>query len=202
MAIAAEAMEGGEAAAGSAAGTRLTGEHAAEYQRLVSGGAPAGRDTLRKAGANVAAQQGTVQRRLQEVKSNPAKYVAEGGPTGDDLRQAAKRFQSGAGRVYGALPSSGPDPTTRLITRLIWGLAVGLVALEVAAQATGQQWSFSLPGLGRKPKPAEPYVPLAPSATTSALPGVFGTPDMTQQQIRDALLAAQRLKLNPGTAGQ
>jgi hypothetical protein len=105
--------------------------------------------------------------------------------------------------VNSRLPSGGRQPATQLITRLTWGLALGLVALEIAAQATGQQWSWTLNGFGRQPPPVTPYRPLFGGSafpfgpadrnsaqgnlTTDAMPGQFGSPG---------------IKLQPGTAGQ
>lgn len=109
---------------------------------------------------------------------------------------AARTAAGGAGRAYRKLPSSGPSPAVRTITRLLWAVAAGLVVLEIAAQATGQQWSFNLQGFGLQHAPKQPYQPLyagQPSLVQSAMPGVMGGA---------APAGTPGLKLNPGTGGQ
>lgn len=97
-----------------------------------------------------------------------------------------RRAPAAARTAYGSV--SSPSATAQTITKLLWAVAVGLIALEIAAEATGQHWAFNLPGIGRGPAPKQPYVPLY--AGQPAFPGVMpqvGTPG---------------LKLNPGTPGQ
>jgi hypothetical protein len=73
---------------------------------------------------------------------------------------------------------SSPSAAAATITKLIWAVAVGLIVLEIAAEATGQRWSFSLPGVGRGPAPRQPYEPLysGQTAVQAAMPGVFAAP--------------------------
>jgi hypothetical protein len=101
------------------------------------------------------------------------------------LAGAINRAPRAANRVYNALPASGSQPATQVVTRLIWALAIGLVVLEVAAQTTGQTWGWSLQGLGRQPPAQVPYQALdapTPAATVAdlaaqnaALIGLHGT---------------------------
>jgi len=59
-------------------------------------------------------------------------------------------------------------------------VALGLIVLEIAAEATGQTWSFSLPNPGAQKPQKQPYAPLYagqqphPTQTvTAAMPGVL-----------------------------
>jgi hypothetical protein len=71
-------------------------------------------------------------------------------------------------------------------------VAIGLIVLQIAAEATGQRWSFALPSLG-KPAPKQQYVPLYHGQTAAAaLPGVLGAPTGS---------GTPGLKPNPGTGG-
>lgn len=81
---------------------------------------------------------------------------------------------------------SGPSETAKTITRLVWAVAIGLIVLEVASQATGQFWTFNLQGPALQ---KQAYRPLYGQAqTAAALPGILaGTPG---------------LKLAPGIGGQ
>lgn len=118
------------------------------------------------------------------------------------VRAVSRQVQGGGGISAGGVrralvgPASSVQPATpqaapvRIVTRLLWALAVGLVVLEIAAQATGQTWSWSLQGFGRKPQPKQPYQPLyggqptntgasqypyaAASALEAAMPGHLG----------------------------
>ena len=85
-----------------------------------------------------------------------------------------RRVPAAARAAFG--PVSSPSATAQTITKLIWAVAVGLIVLEVAAQATGQTWSFSLPGTSGKPRKGG-YLPLyagQQSPAAAALPGVLG----------------------------
>jgi hypothetical protein len=74
-----------------------------------------------------------------------------------------------------------PSATAQTVTKLIWAAALGLIVLEIASLATGQFWSFNLPGLRRGPAPKAPYVPLYPGQDVgAAMPGVFTGPLVTQ----------------------
>lgn len=85
-----------------------------------------------------------------------------------------RRLPSAAGAVYGQV--STPSRAAQTLTKVIWAVALGLIVLQVAAEATGQQWSFALPGTGR-PTPKQPYVPLyGPQAAQASMPGVLGAP--------------------------
>ncbi len=103
---------------------------------------------------------------------------------------AARRAPGVAKSVYNALPASGSQPATQVVTRLIWALGIGLVVLEVAAQTTGQTWSWSLQGLGRQPPAQVPYQALdAPASVSAALAaqqaaliGLHGTEAPTQRR--------------------
>lgn len=91
-----------------------------------------------------------------------------------------RAISRGSGRVPGAARTavrsvSSPSATAQTITKLLWAVAMGLIALQVAAEATGQRWSFSLPGSGQKPS-KQAYVPLYPGQPAAAMPGVFGSP--------------------------
>ena len=83
---------------------------------------------------------------------------------------------------YGAV--SSPSAAARTITRLIWAVALGLIVLEIAAQATGQTWSFAIPREGRGKPQKQPYLPLyagqQPGALQAAMPGVFTGPVAVQ----------------------
>lgn len=91
------------------------------------------------------------------------------------VSRASGQLRRAPAAAYGGYQSlSTPSQAAQTITKLIWAVALGLIVLEVAAQATGQTWSFALPGRG--PKPAkQPYQPLyAGQATvTAAMPGVL-----------------------------
>jgi hypothetical protein len=69
------------------------------------------------------------------------------------LRRAPAAARSAASRV------SSPSALSATLTKLIWAVAIGLIVLQVAAEATGQQWNFHLPGLA-SPRPKVPYLPL------------------------------------------
>jgi len=77
--------------------------------------------------------------------------------------------------AYGRV--SSPSAAAQTITKLLWAVMVGLIVLEIAAEATGQYWSFNLPGAGRGAPAKSPYVPLYAGQTAAALPaampGVF-----------------------------
>jgi hypothetical protein len=63
-------------------------------------------------------------------------------------RPAAARTASAARSVASSV--STPSQAAQTVTRLIWAVALGLIVLQVAAEATGQQWSFNLPATGAK----------------------------------------------------
>lgn len=58
------------------------------------------------------------------------------------LRQLPSAAQSGYQKV------SSPGRTAQTITKLIWAAALGLIVLQIAAEATGQQWGLNLGPLG------------------------------------------------------
>lgn len=71
---------------------------------------------------------------------------------------------------------SSPSAAAQTVTKLIWALALGLIALEIAAQATGQTWSLAIPNLGAQPPQKGAYLPLYAGQTSpaaAAMPGVF-----------------------------
>lgn len=83
-----------------------------------------------------------------------------------------RRAPAAAQKAYGAV--SSPSAAAQTITKLLWAIAVGLIALQVAAEATGQRWSFALPGGTGKHPVKEAYVPLYSGQASAAMPGVFG----------------------------
>lgn len=79
---------------------------------------------------------------------------------------AARRQRSSSGdwgrTARGAYQRvSTPSATMQTVGRLLWALALLLIALEVIAEATGQTWSFNLPTSGSA-RPPQPYQPLYP----------------------------------------
>lgn len=120
--------------------------------------------------------------------------AAESGATAGAAAGAARRPRSSpadygrtAGAVWSRVPS-GPAPVAGTITKLIWAAAIGLIVLEVASLATGQFWSFNLPGL--KAAPAKlPYQPLYSGQQTQQVPLAFvGT---LPQQTSDTNLSGR-----------
>lgn len=101
------------------------------------------------------------------------------------------RAAGGARRAArGAVSSvSSPSAAAQTITKLIWAIALGLIALQVAAEATGQQWAFSLPGRGQKPS-KQPYRPLYGPQAASAMPGVIPSSTSTSALIGGAAAGA------------
>jgi len=99
----------------------------------------------------------------------PALAVSRPRSSGGDWLNTGR---SALGRV------STPSAAAQTVTKLIWAVAVGLIVLEIAAEATGQRWSFSLPGVGRGPAPQQAYEPLysGQTAVQAAMPGVFSGP--------------------------
>lgn len=164
----------------------VTTEHAHEYVRLVSGGAAAGGDTMRQARRNVAerfAGSAGEDSAIEAAGGGPADPLADAGAVANTLRRAASGAASAARSGGGGLRSLGssvssPGGTAQTLTKLIWAAALGLIVLEVAAEATGQQWSFKLPAAGSLTK--QPYQPLyagqsVGSTTAGAMPGIFGS---------------------------
>jgi hypothetical protein len=176
----------------------VTRHHAEEYVKLLHGGAKPGGDTMRQARANVAGKfAGTASEdsAIEAAGGGPEDPVADFGAVANTLRRAAA---SGAGRAgsgavsaarsgQSGLSSLGrhagtPGQAAQTITRLVWAIALGLIALEVASEATGQFWNFNLKGPGLQ---KQPYQPLYPSQASlegsplpaSALPG-FQAPGM------------------------
>ncbi|OLE23433.1 MAG: hypothetical protein AUG49_15980 [Catenulispora sp. 13_1_20CM_3_70_7] len=82
---------------------------------------------------------------------------------------AARRGLATANRYAGS-----PSAAAATVTKLIWAIALGLIALQVAAEATGQRWSFALPSVGHGPAPKQPYAPLYTGQAAAAMPAVFG----------------------------
>lgn len=80
-----------------------------------------------------------------------------------------------ARRAYGSV--STPSEAAQTIAKLIWAVALGLIVLEIAAQATGQTWSLRLGQGAVAQKPTKgAYVPLyagQTSTVTAAMPGVL-----------------------------
>jgi hypothetical protein len=154
MAVAPELLEEGAAGAegGEAAAARAPAPTPSPRQRS-SGGAKGGKAAAARAPA-------------------PTPSPRQRSSGGDWLRTG--------GAAYGSV--SSPSAAAQTVTKILWAVAVGLVVLEIAAEATGQRWSFTLPGIGRGPAPRSPYLPLYAGQTlpaASALPGVLG-PVQTQ----------------------
>lgn len=103
--------------------------------------------------------------------------------------QAISRASGQLRRAPGALRAgydavATPSATASTITKLMWAVALGLIVLEIAAQATGQTWSFSIPRQGGGKPQKEPYQPLYAGqhagALAAAMPGVFSGPVTVQ----------------------
>jgi hypothetical protein len=144
-------------------------EVAAEYASLTDGGAVAGRSTLERAQRNVAARQAASQAAATAARKHPAP-ASPGGRSA--TLGAAQTAYGAARRGYRAVGT--PSAAAQTITRLVWAIALGLIALQVAAEATGQRWSFNLPAVGKGPAPKQPYVPLYSGQAVNAMPAVFG----------------------------
>ena len=148
----------------------------AEYSAMTSSGAAAGASTLQRARAAVAARQAA---RQAAETSTPARPPQR--PRGRQQQATGVSGQAAraAGRAYRTLPSAGGSPATRAVTRVICALAVGLIVLEIAAEATGQYWKVAIPSRGA-PRQKEPYVPLyaagsAPGRPAAAATGAVGS---------------------------
>lgn len=115
-----------------------------------------------------------------------APEVLEGAEEGEAAATRAPRPSSSGGdwlntgrAAYSHV--SSPSAAAGTITKLIWAAALGLIALEIAAQATGQTWSLALgKGVQAQPPPKGAYQPLYAGQTSmalpSAMPGVFSGP--------------------------
>jgi hypothetical protein len=98
----------------------------------------------------------------------PRRQRSSGGDWG---RTAAAAWS----RVPGS-PSSN-STAAQTIVKLAWAVAVGLIVLEIAARATGQVWSLSLPAPQGTHPTKGAYLPLYPGQslpTAAAMPGFFG----------------------------
>lgn len=130
------------------------------------GATGAAEGTAGAAGGSAGGQGGAVRKRIsqasQQLRSAPA-------PSSGRVRQASTA-------AWDRLPSgSGSSPAAKTATKLIWAVAIGLIVLQIASEATGRYWSFQLPGLngGTKPQP-QPYQPLyAGQQISGAMPGVI-----------------------------
>lgn len=79
--------------------------------------------------------------------------------------------------LYGRV--SSPSSAAQTVAKLIWAGVLGFGMLALAAEATGQTWSFSLPNPGAQKPTKGAYVPLYAGQTSpasAALPGVFSGP--------------------------
>lgn len=138
--------------------TPLTPEHAREYHRLTQSGHAPGKDTLALARGNVA-KAATV----EAAGGGPEDPVADVAAASQLLGSAKSRSNSTNTAAAGSLASnayrkmSSPSAASQTLTRIIWAVALGLIVLEVASEATGQFWDFKLngPALNK-----QPYVPL------------------------------------------
>lgn len=105
-----------------------------------------------------------------------AESQSQGGPW-QAVSQASGQLRRTPGAARAAYASvSSPSAAAATVTKLIWAVALGLIVLEIAAQATGQTWSFSLDGFARGQRPQKgAYLPLyaGQASAASALPGVF-----------------------------
>lgn len=167
----------------------VTSEHAKEYVRLVNSGSRPGGDTMRQARTNVAHQAaGTVgeDTAIEAAGGGPEDPVADVATIANTLRKA-KSIAGAAGSGLGSLGKqvstssslprqaygqvSSPSRTAQTLTRLIWAVALGLIVLEVASEATGQSWSFNLPGTNPLKKGA--YKPLYSGQTPGSAPATL-----------------------------
>ena len=97
----------------------------------------------------------------------------------------ARRSGGGGSSAIGAVNRAvgTPSAAAQTVTKLLWAVALGLIVLEVAAQATGQQWGLHLGqgATGTKPQKGA-YLPLyaGQASVAHALPGVFSGPVSVQ----------------------
>lgn len=116
-----------------------------------------------------------------------ARAATEPGPGWQAVSRASGQLRRAPGAARSAIGSvSSPSAAAQTVTKLIWAIAVGLIVLEIAAQATGQQWSFALPSLGAQAPQKSAYQPLYAGQTapaSSALPGVFSGPVNVQSSL-------------------
>lgn len=185
------------------ASDQVTGEHAKEYVRLVNNGSKPGGDTMRQARTNVASSfAGTAAEdgAIEAAGGGPEDPVADVGAVANTIRRAGSavgtsarglaslgqgaysqvsRPSSATRRAFGAV--STPSQAAGTLTRLVWAIALGLIVLEVASEATGQYWSFNLPATGAQVFKPTAYKPLyagqtaaAPNtASTTVIPGAI-----------------------------
>lgn len=85
-----------------------------------------------------------------------------------------RRAPGAARSVYGSV--STPSAAAQTVTKLLWAVALGLIVLEIAAQATGQTWSFSLPNPSAQKPQKGAYVPLyaGQQSVAEAFPNILG----------------------------
>lgn len=132
----------------------LTPAIAGEYQALTAGGAAAGRETLRRARANVSARQGVPVARRDPVVFSQGRSVGRPAP--------------GAARAaFQHLPSGGQKGGLGVGIRLIWAAAAALVALEVLSLATGRYFTWDLKGGLSSLRQAGSYLGLYPGQTVA-----------------------------------
>jgi hypothetical protein len=104
-------------------------------------------------GGAATAESGAASRPSAAPRRSPAARQPEPAPW--------QAVSAGTGHVRGAARAAWnatPSGASRTVTRLIWAVALGLIALQVLSEATGQFWSFSLPSKGKATK--QPYLPL------------------------------------------
>ena len=87
------------------------------------------------------------------------------------------RRPPGAARAYYNRSLSTPSAAAQTVVKIIWAVALGLIVLEIAAQATGQTWSLALGRGVQTQKPQKgAYLPLyagQSQTVTAAMPGVL-----------------------------
>ena len=168
----------------------LTPEHAREYDRLTRAGHAPGRDTLALARKNVdeAKPDSGAAKTVESGATKAVATDAAGGGPEDPVAdiaagvELAKSVKASVGRSSGSSgPSLGsqvqgaysnvstPSATSQTLTKIIWAVALGLIVLEIASQATGQFWNFNLNGFALQ---KQSYQPLAGGTVSN--PAVTG----------------------------
>lgn len=99
-------------------------------------------------------------------------------------RSAGRSGGGGSSDPIGAVNRAvgTPSAAAQTVAKLLWAVALGLIVLEIAAQATGQQWGLHLGqgATGAKPQKGA-YLPLvAGQQPIPAMPGMFSGPVTVQ----------------------
>lgn len=123
----------------------------------------------------------------EALEADTAAPAARGWQAVSNASGQVRRVPAAARGAYGHV--SSPSATAQTITKLIWAAAVGLIVLQIAAEATGQQWGFQLPGQASKPT-KQPYQPLYTGQVSSAMPGVMPAAVAAPASVTSALPGA------------